>query len=59
MITEKGQPLFEVSHIISDKVTKGVKFCLVRYTGYGPEHDTWIKATELTNAADIIAAYEG
>ncbi|KAK3288596.1 hypothetical protein CYMTET_3932 [Cymbomonas tetramitiformis] len=27
--------------------------------GYGPEHDTWVKATELTNAADIIAAYEG
>ena len=59
MITEEGQPLFEISHILSDKVTKCVKFYLVRYAGYGPEHDTWVKATELTNAADIIAAYEG
>ncbi|KAK3286468.1 hypothetical protein CYMTET_5970 [Cymbomonas tetramitiformis] len=59
MITEEGQPLFEISHILSDKFTRGVKYYLVRYAGYGPEHDTWVKATELTNAADIIAAYEG
>ena len=44
MITEEGEPLFEISHILSDKVTKGVKFYLVRYAGYGPEHDTWVKA---------------
>lgn len=59
MITEEGQPLFEISHILSDKFTRGVKYYLVRYAGYGPEHDTWVKSTELTNAADIIAAYEG
>ncbi|KAK3268254.1 hypothetical protein CYMTET_23229 [Cymbomonas tetramitiformis] len=59
MITEEGQPLFEISHILSDKITRGVKYYLVRYAGYGPEHDTWVKATELTNAADMIAAYEG
>ena len=59
MITEEGQPLFEISHILSDTISRGIEYYLVRYAGYGPEHDTWVKATELTDAADMIAACKG
>ena len=58
MITEEGQPLFEISQIVSHKVVRGVEQYLVRYSGYGPEHDAWVKSTEMTNAADMIAAYK-
>jgi hypothetical protein len=34
------------------------KFYLVRWTGYGPEYDSWIPETELTHAADVIGEFE-
>ena len=42
---QDGIPTFEADSIVGEKVSKirkkDVRFFLVRWTGYGPEHDTW------------------
>ena len=42
---QDGIPTFEADFIVGEKVSKirkkDVRFFHVRWTGYGPEHDTW------------------
>ena len=34
-------PVYRIDHIIKEKSVKGKRMCLVRWLGFGPEHDSW------------------
>ena len=50
---------WEIERIIDKKITKGgrVRY-LIRWTGYGPEFDQWMTVKQLTNAPELIKAWE-
>lgn len=53
---------FEIDRIIDKRITRkgrGPYFTqyLVRYTGHGPDHDEWVKDTDM-NAPELIEEYE-
>ena len=54
-----GEEEFEVQLVLNDRVepNKRSKSYLVRWTGYGPEHDTWEPECNLQNCTDKIQAY--
>ena len=55
-----GEEEFEVDVILNHKTATGRrpnKTYLVRWTGYGPEHDTWEPECNLQNCRDKIQAY--
>ena len=50
---------YEVDHIISHRKRLGRYSYLVRWTGYGPEEDSWEPAGHLKNAKEILDEYKG
>ena len=32
---------------------------LVKWKGFGPEHNSWVKRDDIANAPDLVAEYEG
>ena len=50
---------FELERIINKRMTarRGIEY-LVRWKGYGPEHDAWRNIPELGHAKDLIQQYE-
>ncbi|KAH9935063.1 hypothetical protein B0H21DRAFT_699281 [Amylocystis lapponica] len=50
-------PAYEVSHIVAEK-SSGSQY-LVRWVGYGPEDDTWMRESELTeNASELLERWQ-
>ncbi|KAI0073262.1 hypothetical protein K474DRAFT_1666813 [Panus rudis PR-1116 ss-1] len=62
---EGDWPCYEVSHIVAEKkadrgkIRSNKSSCyLVRWSGYGPEEDTWMSENDLTEgAAEVLAAW--
>ncbi|TCD67582.1 hypothetical protein EIP91_012212 [Steccherinum ochraceum] len=57
VVTEDGDPYYEVSHIVAEK--KGVTGetrarYLVRWVGWGPEDDWWLSEKDLGNASEVL-----
>ena len=53
-----GEQEFEVEQVLDHRQEgKRSKSYLVRWTGYGPEHDTWEPEAALQNCRDRIQAY--
>ena len=52
-----GQEEYEVEKVLKECLTWNKINLLVRWKGYGPEHDTWQTLDTLTNAADIVAQH--
>jgi hypothetical protein len=48
--------VYEVQKILDHRGTKGSYEFLVRWKGYGPENDSWVKAAD-SNMAHLIDAY--
>ncbi|SOV01667.1 uncharacterized protein UDID_18169 [Ustilago sp. UG-2017a] len=51
---------YEVEQILNSKVDHRYHdplFYLVRWVGYGPDHNSWEPASNLTHASDLIAAF--
>jgi len=44
-ITKETQ--FQIDKIMATRVRKGIKEYLVRWKGYGPDFDSWIKASDI------------
>jgi len=57
-----GDLEFEVQEILDSKIDKraktdhGLKY-LVRWCGYGPEHDSWHFASNIENAPDLVESF--
>lgn len=49
---------YEVDKIVQEKTVKGKKLYLVRWIGYGAEHDLWLSRYELRNAPEILANWD-
>ena len=54
----EGEEQYEVDHIISHRKRLGRYSYLVRWTGYGPEEDSWEPAGHLKNAKEILDEYK-
>ena len=53
-----GEQEFEVEQVLDHRQEgKRSKSFLVRWTGYGPEHDTWEPEAALQNCKDRVQAY--
>jgi hypothetical protein len=55
-----GDEEFEIDAILESQIRGRQKklHYLVRWKGWGPEHDAWIPASDLTHAADLVDEYE-
>ncbi|PRP73761.1 retrotransposable element protein, partial [Planoprotostelium fungivorum] len=48
---------YEVETILDARTHYRQKQYLVRWKGYGPEHDLWIPADNLENSPDLLQAF--
>ncbi|SJL16563.1 uncharacterized protein ARMOST_20089 [Armillaria ostoyae] len=48
---------FEVEEIVGHKYQRGKIQYLVRWTGYGPQFDSWASTADLKNAPEIVRNY--
>jgi len=40
---------FQIDKILATRVRRGIRECLVRWKGYGPDFDSWINAASVKN----------
>ena len=52
------EPEYEIERFLSHKTTRGKRHYLVKWKGYGNEHNVWYSVDDLTNANDLVHAYE-
>lgn len=45
---------YEIEKIVQEKTVKGKDYYLVRWIGYGAEHNLWLSRYELRNAPEIL-----
>jgi len=45
VVTKQTQ--FKIDKILSTRVRRGIKEHMVRWLGYGPEFDSWVKASDI------------
>ena len=53
-----GEEEYEVERILGDRVRRRRQEYLVRWKGYGPEHDSWEPSDNLGHAQEILTAYQ-
>ena len=46
-VSVSKQTLFKIDKIIATRVRRGIKEHKVRWLGYGPDYDSWIKASTI------------
>lgn len=49
---------YEIERIVQERTRKGKTSYLVRWIGYGAEHDLWLSRYELRNAPEILANWK-
>ena len=53
-----GEAQYEVECLLRHRAQRGGKVYLVRWTGYGPEHDKWIHEDNLGHTKAILDQYK-
>ena len=56
--TKRGEDLWEIDRILQKRVSRGQKQYMVRWKGYGPQHDSWEPITEMRKFPDLIEQFE-
>ena len=54
----EGEPQYEVERLVRHREQRGGTRYLVRWTGYGPEHDEWVHEEELGHARRLLEDYK-
>ena len=54
----EGEPQYEVECLLKHRAQRGGTRYLVRWTGYGPEHNEWLHEEELSHAKAILEQYK-
>ena len=54
----EGEPQYEVESLLRHRAQCGGTRYLVRWTGYGQEHDEWLHEDELGHARRILEQYK-
>ena len=57
-IIEGDDPEWEVESILKSKIRYGTQQYLVRYKGWGPEADKWLKKWQLDNCKAVLRKFE-
>ena len=57
VLTLEGEEEYEVERILDHKQRGNKTRYLIRWAGYGPEHDLWEPASSLANAPEALADY--
>ena len=56
-IDEEGEEAYEVEKILDSKYSRGRLEYLVKWKGYGPEHNSWEPESNLNNAPQKVAQF--
>ena len=58
-LADEVEPEYEVESILRHRTGRGGRGrqFLVRWRGYGPEHDLWLNEGELRNASQVLTDY--
>ena len=51
IVAQEGEDIYEVDHIIEEKVEDEIRLYRVRWRGFEPDEDTWEPATNISRAA--------
>ena len=54
----EGEAHYEVEALLKHRERRGGRQYLVRWTGYGPEHDEWVHEGELEHAKEMLKHYK-
>ena len=49
---------FEIQMVLDHRLVSGKLQYKVRWAGFGPQDDSWVAATDLSEADDLIHTYE-
>ena len=58
IILDTGDEEYEVEAILDKKISRRQVQYLVKWLGYGPEHNQWLPLKDLTNSMDLIRDFE-
>jgi hypothetical protein len=56
-ISNRGDPLFELDHIVARRKIRGKTKYLVRWKGYGPADDTWEPASKMAKFPILLGQF--
>ena len=54
----EGEAHYEVEALLKHRKRRRGRQYLVRWTGYGPEHDEWVHEGELGHAKNMLKNYK-
>ena len=54
----EGEPQYEVDSLLRHRTKRGGTRYLVRWTGYGPERDDWLREDDIGHARNILEQYK-
>ena len=58
LVEVEGEAHYKAEALLKHRERRGGRQYLVRWTGYGPEHDEWVHEGKLEHAKDMLKNYK-
>lgn len=55
---DSASPSYEIERLLDKRITRNKPYYLVKWKGYGHQHNVWYSIDNLKGATDLIADYE-